>query len=407
MDSKLMKRVRRFRLDRQSGTAIVVTVTLVFFASMASMARVVQAPVFANSGMLASLGPGAIGAIRAVKIGAKRATPKQRLALAQDALASAPLSADPFLVVALGEFTSDDSVGSPRARRLLEEAIRRDPRSRQARMLLLRNAAETGELAVAIDQIAALNRLNVSTVSRMLEAVGNSVASERQLDEAVSALSRYPELHAAFVKGFVDRDRPQPMLIRLSSTLHRRVLDIPEVRVPLLQALVQAGAFQEARRLYGSAQRMADGLVHSPDFTDRRSPPPFNWELLQNSTGVAERAEGQGISVSYYGRVPGRLAVQTLTMPPGKYRTAIKFVPQVRGRGALALRLVCVTNGAVLGRVPLEGKIGVPLTAQFTAVVPPKDCAGQYLELVGEPREGRVDEQVTVQRIDVSLEARK
>ena len=65
----------------------------------------------------------------------------------------------------------------------------------------------------------------------------------------------------------------------------------------LLNTLAQAGQYAQAHDIWAKAARVqprAGELLDDSTFTDRSSPPPFNWALTSSTVGLAERQPAAG-----------------------------------------------------------------------------------------------------------------
>ena len=400
---------RLFRLARADLPRLIVALAagggLAAAALLANLARKAETPAAAESPLLAALGPGKLGLLRAQQLDPAGRPPKGIERVARAALASAPLAYEPFFGVAAAGFRGEKQFGSKGDAALLEEALRRNPRSREARLLLMRHAVGTGDLKRAIEQLAVLNRLNSKLVGELMLALGKAIGSERQVDEAVAALRPHPELYRPFMTGFAAAEKPAALVVRLVPQLPSAALADREVRRLAIKEMVSAQAFAEARRLWGDATA-SRGLVHSPDFADTKAPPPFNWELAANSTGAAERQPQGGIAVDYYGRTPGSLVSQLLTLAPGTYTAMLRYRTDSGEPGALALQVGCAGGGAMLAQRPLEGRAGRETVMPLTFTVPPAGCRGQLLTVAGRVQEARDPQAVVLTRLDLAQGAR-
>ncbi len=371
---------------------------------IAGLARRAETPAAAGSALLSRLGPGALGELRALQLTPEGQPPRGIERYGRAALASAPLAYEPFFAVAAAGFRGK-GFGSRTDAALLEEALRRNPRSREARLLLMRHAVGTGDLKRAIDQLAVLNRLNTTMVAQLMLALGKAIRTERQVDEAVAALKPHPELYRPFMTGFSGAQKPAGLVVRLVPQLPPAALADPEVRQLAIQQMVAAEAFAEARRLWDAGSG-GGGLVHSPDFADVKAPPPFNWQLFANSTGAAERQPAGGVAADYYGRSPGPLVAQLLTLAPGSYSATLRYRTDSGVPGALGLELRCTGGDIVLAQRPLDAKAGVEATVRLDFAVPPAGCKGQTLSVVGRIQEARDPQAAVLTRLDVTRRGR-
>lgn len=347
-----------------------------------------------------SLGPAALGELLSARVDEKGQVPAGLDKLGGRALASAPLAYEPFFAVATRGFLTPQSTGSAEDARLLREAMRRNLRAREVRYFLLRHELGSANLKGAVDQIAVLNRLNNGVTDKLMPGLGAAIRSDRQVDEAVSALGSHPELLEPFVRGFASSNKPAALRVHLVQALPKSSFANASLRTEAVRLLIGAQAFAEARRLWGTPAS-GGGLVHSPDFSDRTALPPFNWELKESPTGVAERDPAGGVAVDYFGRAPGPLLTQLLTLAPGPYQARIQYRTMGGTPGALGLRIGCAGSGTTVVDQPLAGDPGNEhaLIVRFTI---PQGCAGQELSIAGRAQESRDPQQALIRKVDIT-----
>lgn len=382
------------------GFAVGAGVLAAALAITAHLGRLAESPVVGQLPALGAFGPGAMGRLRAATLDEKGRPPANIASLGRDALAVAPLSYEPFFAVAAAGFRTQTQSGSDRDAALLREALQRNPRSREAKVFLLRYDVSHNRLAEAIDQIAGLQRLNGIATSDLLVRVGAAVRTEKQVDEAAAALAPHPELFEPFLRGFASLPKPAALSIRLVSQIPRAALADPGVKAAAMRELVGAQAFAEARRIWATAAPSSE-LLHSPNFSDRTSPAPFNWDLAANSTGVAEYAQG-GVSVDYFGREPGPLLSQLLTLQPGNYTATLAYRTTAGSPGALGLRLACAGQPIPLFEQPLSGRTGANQILKVSFAIPQQGCGGQFVSIGGRVQESRDPQQALVSRLEIT-----
>lgn len=388
--------------SRRRLSAVAVALGAAAVAMLAGIGRLAETRAAASSPLFTAIGPGKLGLLKAQQLDSEGKAPKGIDRIARQALPGAPLAYEPFFGVAAAAFRGRDQVGGDRETALLREALRRHPRSREARLLLMRQAVGRGQLKEAIDQLAALNRLSPAMVGQLMVALGAALTTERNADEAALALRDHPELYRPFIEGYSRSEKPAALTTRLISRLPAEAFADPVVRRIAIALLVKAQAFSTARRLWGSAFAKQGELLHSPNFSDRRAPPPFNWEFAEDETGVAERAEGGGVELVYYGRVPGRLVSQLLTLAPGGYRLAIDYRSIAGTAGAIGLEVRCAGLEQVLGMIPLGARTGADGEAQLAFTVPSSGCTGQTVALVGRALEEREGQEALVRTLTLA-----
>ncbi len=392
-------------LDDTAGRTrgVVAAVALLLIALLSHIGRLAESPAAARIPGIGMIGPGAIGKLRALPLDAGGLPPQQSASLAGPALAGSPLSSEPFFVAAAARFRSNNAQSSPAAAALLREALRRNPRAREAHYLLLRNAVGAGNIKEAIGEIANLTRLTNGATDKMMSAVGTSITTERQADDAVTGLASYPELLGPFLIGYAQGTKPAALTVHLVNRLPPAALAEPNVRNVVVNLLVSAQAFGEARRLWGNGPGKP-ALISNPDFAKTAAHPPFDWTLVEDSTGVAERAPQGGLSVAYYGREPGVIASQLLTLAPGRYKARLQYRSDGGSPGALGMGIRCAGGANTLFIQPLTGKIGVVQFLTVGFVVPAQGCAGQIVSISGRVQESRDPQQAMVRRLDITQE---
>lgn len=354
-----------------------------------------------STSMFGGIGPGALGQVRfaLARIGLGQFDLPQ--AVAQKALRGVPLASDPLTALAAADLMRNTK-GTPHDAALLAEAIRRDPRSRAARILQLRMDAANGNLEGAFDQLAVLSRLNPALVGAIIDSITNRIATPRMVDQALGAIAGHDELYPAFVNRMTTKRKSPEVAMRLSQGLPMPVMRNPEIRAAVVQQLVATGQVNAARNLWQQGNRGgASGLVHSPDFTDTAARPPFNWVLSADTTGAAERIGGGGVSINYYDRNPGYLVRQLLTLTPGTYRALADFEMDANQRDNIHLRVTCAGTDKVLAEMPFV--ISKPgsnrLTMAFT--VPASECTGQNLAVIGTASDERGETVISLRRLDI------
>lgn len=312
-----------------------------------------------------------------------------------------PLAYEPFLFAAAAYFPGQRSIGADAAVPLLDEALRRNPRSRQARALALRHAIGVGRLDLAVFNIRELHKVDQGAANRLIEGVGKIVVNPAQLDAALGELVRQEMLVPPLVRGFLSAPKSPELIVRLATRLPAKALKRADVGPALIAKLVDDGRFATARGVWHAlGGRNAKGIVSNPAFAAQRAVPPFDWEFTQSASGIAEPQDG-ALFVNYYGRLPGPLVRQLLTLAPGTYRAVLDFEPLETSTGTIALRVACAAGGRELARRPIAVRAAGRAKFAVAFTVAGADCAGQYLELTGLPSEARDGQQFLVRRLDV------
>ncbi len=377
-------------------SAILFGAALAALALFAAAIRMAESPTITVLPGLANIGPGSLGLIRGKLAGLEGDKPKDMMRIARQALATSPLAWEPFLAAETPGIA--DSSKSNMA--YLQETVRRNPRTVPARVLLLRNSASAGDVKSALDHLEAIKRQNPALFDELMEKLAAMTNNEQLIDEVMVALSDHPDMYVSFVRGFSGTEKSPQLISHLIFQLPAAVLKQPGVSRAAIAMLVKIQAFDKARQIWaaGDATQM-ESLIHSPDFSDSSKSPPFNWELAESTTGVAERQKKGGLYVQYYGREPGLLARQLLVLSAARYVARMDYRIEGGADGAINLRMRCAESDRLLGKVALAGKAGVQQKMSLGFDIPDSQCSGQYLELIGAPQLLRNGQQIIVTRL--------
>jgi hypothetical protein len=314
------------------------------------------------------------------------ALPPAVQARVERAARAAPLAEEPFLIAGLRALDGGDS---DRAAALIDEALRRNPRSRPARLALIDLHARAGRTEAAAVQLAALNRLVPEAGTLLVPELARMVRDPRTRGQARAMLLSDPLLDQ--VLGHLVRNGADPALVM---EFHQaRAVPQDETTAAwqneLLARLTERGRHAQTLAVWRGMAGGSDhdgSRIYDPDFTGRPGPPPFNWAYGEGNLGAAERGGG-ALEVVYYGRDSGALTRQLLLLPPGRYRLAVEGEGDATGQGSrMFWRLVCAAGDAVLAELPVEGLSGAPKRFAANATVP-ANCPAQWLRLDGEAAE--------------------
>ena len=347
------------------------------------------------------VGPARIADLSYRFLAAKGVVAPSLAARARAAASDDPLADEPFLYAAAAYFPNQSALGAPPADALLRESLRRNPRSLLALSLALRRAIGAGNIDAAMDHLAVFNRLNQSLGAPMLEGVGRSVNTSYLVDSSARALAAHPELIPAFIRGFVAEPKDVGLIERMATKLPKSAVSDPVVGQALIRRLVEGGQFDAALRVWQSlGGQRGSGLVNDPTFARKSGLKPFDWERFENDSGAADAAEGGGLAVEYYGRTVGPLLQQLIRLTSGSYLVNLDVEGVAGNAGAIALQLSCARVDRVLAALPLNLRPGRQ-RLKFPVIISPNECDGQYIALVGLPRENHDDQALIVRRLDI------
>ena len=381
-------------------TAVGSALALCVMVLTANMVRIGESPVSAR--VASGWGPAALGKVRRQLIGLQLGQKEIDEGAARRALVYAPLASEPFALLAAKGLAQDPRGHGGQESALLTEALRRDPRSRTARILSLRNRAATGDLRGAFGQLDVLFRLSPGLVNQAMDTIARLIDSPQRMDLALSALSGHPNLYEPFISSLVGKNRSRDVIVRMAQGLPTDVLAKPAARASLVGQLVDVREFALARSIWQRGNPPgSNGLVFSPDFSDHRTAPPFNWQMLVSTAGSAAFGKNRGLSVVYYDRSPGRLALQIVTLPPGRYRLAVEFQLISGTADNVRLQIACYGASGPLADLALySSKPGFFKTSALFDV-PALGCNGQDLAIVGVATARRSETEVEVRRVDI------
>jgi hypothetical protein len=376
---------------------------LALLVIVANASMVTESPIAARSALLAGFGPGPLGYLRGQIEGVQGAKPKNMVRSARAALVVAPLAWEPFVGAAVPAFLAPGGAGDDEDVTLLREALRRNPRSEQARIMVLRNSASNNDITSAFAQLEGIRRLNGAAFEELIGQVAAGADDQAEVDEALTALAKHPGMVQAFVAGFERKPKSPEVVQYLISNLPPFALRNPATARTATNMLVRTSAFAQARQIWDRQVKSdPSSMVHSPDFSDRKAPPPFNWNLSESTSGVAEYGQKGGLSVSYYGRVPGVLANQLLVLQPGEHVAHMAYQPEGGADGAINVRIRCAETGMILAKADVAGKAGVAKSLTLPFAVPGSGCSGQFLELAGVVQEYRKAQSAVITRLTVT-----
>lgn len=326
-------------------------------------------------------------------------------------LAGAPMAADPFALLAVRATRSGDTAA---ATRLLEEARRRNPRHRLARLLLMERYVRDNRPDEAGIELAAINRL-VPEASQLTLGAMTAMALDPRAKRALArAMSGDPGLQPLLAR-LVAKGAPVETVLMLARTLPAGAVESANFpwRQPLIERLIKDGRYGQARMLWrsflGATVRPADRGVFNAGFARSDALPPFNWRLASGEVGAVELTRRNTMTVDYFGRQSGELVAQLLTLAPGRYR--LSFTAEGKA-SAEASRLVWFVRCAAPGLRPEQGTAiltavvdgigGAPATRTATFTVPAAACPAQWLSLEGLAADMPSAQNLEIMRLSIS-----
>lgn len=303
-----------------------------------------------------------------------------------DALALAPLADEPFMIAALA------AIGAGRTgegESMLEEARRRNPRLRPARLFLLERYLRSNRAEDAALEISALRRL-IPGVAEALAPQLAQMVRDRQSGGALLRIIRHdPGLQQAVLSNLASHGADPDLIMDIaaaSPATAPTANGLPWQR-QLIGSLVERGDLARALRLWRSFAGLPaasdEKAVYDGRFQNLPGSGPFNWTLYEGSAGVSQHTRGPALDVQYYGRETVDLAAQLMVLKPGRYRLRFRVEGAAKGDDSrLAWRVVCRGSTQPLIELSLRDVTAAPriMAADFTV---PASCTGQWLRLAG------------------------
>ena len=303
----------------------------------------------------------------------RKEPPDSAFSLLRSAGMSEPLAPEPFMVSGVqAQFAGDDR----RAWRAFEAAQWRDPRSEQAAYFLSDHFRRAGDAGNALQQLALLARLSADgprVIAPYLATFGEQPANWPSLRRLFQA---NPYLAEPALVRLASNARTAPAVLALADADQgfggARWLPV------LLATLTNAGEYARARAIWAKAAGLkSHELLHDASFSDKDSPPPFNWDLTSSAVGLAERQSGGRLHMLYYGQQDGILATQLLLLPPGSYRLSMELLGDKGRAKILNWSIWCDKAAAPISSVALDKAAG---GWRFAV---PAGCDAQWLKLSG------------------------
>ncbi len=319
------------------------------------------------------------------------------------AFARAPLGEEAFVLAGLRALVESDQ---DKAERLLEEARRRNPRSRLAHLLLLDRYLRSGNVDEAASSMLVLgtlipdaNRVLVGEMVRFAENPRTSAALQQ-------TLRSNPEAQGALLQHLAAKGSDLNLIMRIAGDTKRPPgTPAPAWQETLVRSLVDRGDVQRAYGLWANfsgidASSRKAGL-YDGRFEKMPGLAPFNWELPGTNIGAAEMTGAPALDVEYYGRGEGELARQLLILAPGSYRLSFRAEGDARGeQSTLRWRVACYKSNTRLLDLPLKD-VSLPpreISANFTV---PSGCSSQWLRLEGVTSEFAKQQNATIRDLKI------
>lgn len=331
---------------------------------------------------------------------------------ALDSLRQAPLADEPFLLAGVDALAKGDD---RRGIDLLSEARTRNPRARTPRLLLLDRYLRANRTREAGTEIVVLGRLISRAAQVLIPELARMVGDPRTRPALMDVLRRDPVMQQGVLAHLASTGADANLILEVAEATGgvRRPGPPPAWQPLLLAKLVEKGEVARAYAMWrgftGIAENAPRAALYDGRFQGLPGSPPFNWQLVAASPGVAERSGTAGLDVQYYGRDRVDLATQLLMLPAGRYRLLFRAEGDAAGETGgsnLAWTIDCHgKDGARLLEARLTKISYTPrvIGADFTV---PAGCAAQWLRLTGSPAEFPKAQNVTLTALEIRPQGR-
>jgi hypothetical protein len=331
-------------------------------------------------------------------------TPQLR-ADAVDALEDYPLADEPFLLEGVTALANGNE---QQGEALLDEAKRRNPRNRMARLILLDRYLRTDRADKAAAELGTLTTLMPRVSEVLVPQLAKMITDPKTADTLKTALIKNPPLLNAVLTRLAAAGVSPDTILGIASKSGVAPSGVDTGwQANVVSRLAQQGQVERAYKLWRELgnvpARTAAGELYDPGLQGLPGFAPFNWRLVSGVGGVAERAPGGGLQIGYYGRVDGELAEQLLMLTPGRYQLQFQAEGDAKGESSkLIWTVACQASNVVLVQLPLTGITYAPrrLTANFT--VPAAGCRAQWLRLSGAAAEFPAEQSVTIRNLKMA-----
>ena len=341
------------------------------------------------------------------------AVPQQKVsaemvALSQAGALSAPLSFEPFFIVAKAQ---EQAGRLPSAIRLMEESKRRRPNHLFTRLQLTAYYQQAGRVIEMVDELDWVLRASSEARRFILPEITKLVGDPRGRRALAVVLARDPEWREELMR--VARQQP------IAPADAKELLDLVRARrgggnagpeqALYLHRLLAAGEHGRARAVWletlPAAERGRHQFLFNGGFRAVSAEPPFGWSLTDASTGraeiVASGTEAPYLDVAYFGGSNATFAEQALALPPGRYRIGMQAKSEDGiSSGEIFWTVSCLPAGPELARIPLAG-LAEGYRAIGAGFTVPAGCPGQRLRLSATPGDASAAVNLQIANLEV------
>jgi len=317
-------------------------------------------------------------------------------------LASHPLSELPLLREGLEAALAGDAA---RARPLIREAERRNPRSINAHTWLTVDAIQRGDGRGAlrhVDRLMALRPPLSASFFNLLGRLARDPGLQEELGHMVKAASWGP----AFLSYLTTTSGDSGLVFQLTNATAAAQKDngwVSNQQAQLIQLLIDRGDFERAYLSWVNFLPQSalgeTGPIYDAGFKGLPGPAPFNWRLIGGNDATVTIDRSSGLTIDYHGENAAQFAEQVVMLDPRSYRLSFAGTgdpPGDAGKQVL-LYVYCLPGRTVLGELPIDPTH--PGAIAFT--VPPESCPAQLIALQGAPGEFPAQRQLSLRQLQL------
>lgn len=310
-----------------------------------------------------------------------------------DMLAREALLGEPLAVPAISTLGINAELRGKKlqARQLFDYSQRLSRRDLQTQLWAIEDAVERRDIASTLHHYDIALRTNTTSWDLLFSVMNAATTLPAIRVELVQTLLQKPIWAESFLL-YAGSHAPDPeATAALFTNLGRAGMTIADgARAPLIDALIQQGALEQAWRFYAiNIPSAAREISRDPNFTNKTDAPSMlDWVPVDDGTVSATIQRGATGGIFGFvapASVGGPLLRQVQLLPPGVYHiTGVSSGIEQNLNALPYWSLTCRDQGKELGRVlvPNSSQNSGRFSGQFDV---PKGCRVQDLTLVARP----------------------
>ncbi|RUP09849.1 hypothetical protein [Hyphomicrobium sp.] len=307
-----------------------------------------------------------------------------------------PLSAQAFELLGMLSVAGGDTIS---AKKYMQAAAARSPRSPAALYWLLRYSLSANDIEDVIDRADALLRIRPDLISGVTPALGQIAGTPAGLERLIATLSKGPPWRKKFFLALNGKtksvDTPKKLLVGLVYSDHPPT---PNEIGTYLRYLINSKYYERAYSAwleFLSPTQLEDArLLFNGGFRFRPSGLPFDWTIEKSHGALTEIVAAQGetdmnaLSIEFGGgRVDFHPVSQVLVLAPGRYRLHGISKGSLKGLRGLKWQLACIEQPS---RALAESKAFLEESSDWTdfslSFEIPASCRAEIIRLILDAR---------------------